>query len=78
MSRKTRSNTKLSVREDAFIIKTGLRVISGFVNWICVMQAFHEEILCMLLMYSNVSVKTRLYDLIVSELTFHESENWIL
>ena len=60
MRGKNRSNTELSVSEDAFIIKTGLRSICGFVNWIRVMQAFDEEILCML-MYANVSVKTRLY-----------------
>ena len=52
---KTRSNAKLGVSEDAFITKTGLRIISDVVNWI---QAFGREILCML-MYANVSVKTR-------------------
>ena len=57
--RKTRSNAKLSVSEDAFIIKTGLRIISDFVNWIRVMQAFDEEVVC-ILMYAIVSVKTRL------------------
>ena len=46
---KTRSNAKLTVSQDAFIIKTGLRIISDFVNWICIMQAFEGEILCMLM-----------------------------
>ena len=55
---KTRSNAKLGVSEDAFITKTGLRIISDFVNWIRVMKTFDKEILCML-MYANVSVKTR-------------------
>ena len=55
---KTRSNAKLSVDEDAFITKTGLRIISDFVNCIRVMQAFGGEISFML-MYPNVSVKTR-------------------
>ena len=58
MSGKTRSNAKLSVSQDAFTTKTGLRMISDFVNWIRVMQAFGREILC-ILMYPNVSVKTR-------------------
>ena len=58
MRGKTGSNAKLSVSQDAFITKTGLRIISDFVNWIRVMQAFGGEILCML-MYANVSVKTR-------------------
>ena len=58
MRGKTRSNAKLSVSEDAFITKTGLRIISDFVNWIRVMQAFGGEILCML-MYANISVKAR-------------------
>ena len=48
MRGKARSNVKLSVREDAFIIKTGLKIISDFVNWIRVMQAFDGEVLCML------------------------------
>ena len=34
-------------------------MILDFVNWIRVIQAFDGEILCML-MYSNISVKTRL------------------
>ena len=58
MREKTRSNANLSVREDAFITKTSLKIISDFVNWIRVMQAFGEESLCML-MYTNVTVKTR-------------------
>ena len=58
MRGKTRSNAKLGVSEDTFITKTGLRIISDFVNWIRVMQAFGGEILCML-MCANVSVKTR-------------------
>ena len=37
MRGKTRPNAKLSVSEDAFIIKSGLRIILGFVNWIRVM-----------------------------------------
>ena len=37
-----------------------LTIISDFVNWIRVMQAFGREILCML-MYANVSVRTRPY-----------------
>ena len=45
MRGKTRSNAKLSLSEDAFIIKAGLRIISDFVNWIRVMQAFEGEIL---------------------------------
>ena len=45
------------LRGGAHLIKYG---ISDFVNWIRVMQAFDEEILC-LLMYANVSMKTRLY-----------------
>ena len=49
MRGKTRSNAKLSVSEDAFIIKTGLRIMSDFVNWIRIMQAFDGEILCMLM-----------------------------
>ena len=49
MRGKTRSNARLSVNQDAFIIKTGFRIISGFVNWICVMQAFEREILRMLM-----------------------------
>ena len=55
---KTRSNAKLSVKEDAFITITGLRIMSDFVNWIRVMQAFGREILCMLT-YANVSLKSR-------------------
>ena len=47
MSGKTRSNPKLCVSEDAFIIKAGFRITSDFVNWIRVMQAFDREILCM-------------------------------
>ena len=35
--RKTWSNAKLNIRENALI---GLRIISDFVNWISVMQAF--------------------------------------
>ena len=46
---KTGSNAKLSIREDAFIIKTGFSIISDFVNWIRVMQAFEGEVLCMLM-----------------------------
>ena len=42
--------------------KTRSNAMSDFVNWICVMQAFDGEILCML-MYANVSVKTRPYPL---------------
>ena len=53
MSGKTRSNAKLTLREDAFIIKTGFRIISDFVNWIRVMQAFNGEILCMLMYRLN-------------------------
>ena len=34
------SNAKLNLREGAFTIKTSLRIISDFVNWIRVMQAF--------------------------------------
>ena len=56
---KTWSNAKLNLSEDAFIIKTGLINISDFVNWIRDMQAFDGEFSCML-MYANVSVKTRL------------------
>ena len=58
MKGKTRSNARSSVSEDAFITKTGIRIISDFVNWIRVMHIFGGEILCML-MYANVSVKTR-------------------
>ena len=43
---------------DACIIKTGLRIISDFVNWIRVMQGFDGEFEFML-MCANVSVKTR-------------------
>ena len=46
---KTGSNAKISVSEDAFITKTGSRIISDSVNWIRVMQAFGREILCMLM-----------------------------
>ena len=41
---KPRSNAKLGVGEDAFITKTGSMIISDFVNWIRVMQAFGGEI----------------------------------
>ena len=37
------SNAKLNRSEDAFIIKAGLRIISDFVSWIGVMQAFEGE-----------------------------------
>ena len=47
MRGKTRSNGKLSLSKDALIIKTGLRIISDFVNWIRVMQACEGENLCM-------------------------------
>ena len=40
---KTWSNAKLNLSEDAFIIKTGLRIMYDFVNWIRVMQAFGRE-----------------------------------
>ena len=49
MREKTRSNVKLSLSQDAFIIKTGLRNISDSVNWIRVMQAFEGETFCMLM-----------------------------
>ena len=41
--RKTWSDAKLSLSVDEFIIKTGLRIISDFVIWIRVMQAFDGE-----------------------------------
>ena len=37
--KKTRSNAKLTLSENAFIIKTGLRIMCDFVNWIRIMQA---------------------------------------
>ena len=40
---KTWSNAKLNISEDAFITKTGLRIIYDFVNWIRVVQAFDRE-----------------------------------
>ena len=40
---KTWSNAKQNLSEDAFIIKTGLRIVSDSVNWIRVMQAFDGE-----------------------------------
>ena len=49
MRGKTRSNAKLSLSEYAFIMKTGSRIISEFINWIRVMQAFDREVLCMLM-----------------------------
>ena len=43
MRGKAWSNAKLDHGQDAFIIKTGLRIIPDFVDWIRVMQAFERQ-----------------------------------